>query len=185
MFPSLNLFFRSLQSLSGKNQLYWHDVIGLIIPITMLIVNVNSTFLQVMAQWVRITAISSFLFGLIGLNAAHHTPEIYHDGDAERVDRDWGLYQLDTAIDRSEIKGSQFMVLTHFGEHILHHLFPTLDHGLLPQLNPILLKTLEEFKEELREKSFLEHLVGQNKQLIRTKPNTIRPCQRKKTKKLE
>ncbi|GBP98303.1 Cytochrome b5-related protein [Eumeta japonica] len=58
----------------------------------------------------------------------HHTPAIYHDGDAQRKDRDWGLYQLDTVIDRSDIKKSQFMVLTHYGDHALHHLFPTLDH---------------------------------------------------------
>lgn len=144
----------------------------------MILVSSNSV-LQVLLQWFRIIGVSSFLFGIIGINAAHHTPNILHDGDAIREDRDWGLYQLDAVIDRSDIKGSQFMVLTHFGEHALHHLFPTLDHGILPQLYPELKKTIEEFKGELRETTLLHHIIGQNQQLLRTKPNPVPPCQRK------
>ncbi|XP_037817581.1 cytochrome b5-related protein [Lucilia sericata] len=170
---------RLLRSVFVKNELLWHDVIGFSLPLLMLICS-NSSLTNVLLHWSRIIAIGSFLFGLIGLNAAHHTPTIYHDGDANRKDRDWGLYQLDTVIDRGDIKGSQFMVLTHFGEHALHHLFPTLDHGVLPQLYPVFRKTLEEFKEELRECTFLEHIIGQNKQLLRTKPNPVPPCERNK-----
>lgn len=70
------------------------------------------------------------------------------------------------------------MVQTQFGEHILHHLFPTLDHAVLPQLYPIFRKTLQEFNEELREYSFIKHIIGQNQQLLRTKRNPIPPCQR-------
>lgn len=135
-------------------------------------------FTNLLLQWFRIVGMASFLFGLIGLNAAHHIPRIYHDGDAHRKDRDWGLHQLDAVIDRGDIKGSQFMVLTHFGEHALHHLFPTLDHAVLPQLYPMFSKTLDEFKEVLRECSFLEHIIGQNQQLLRTKANPVPPCQK-------
>lgn len=140
----------------------------------------NSPLTHVLVQWCRIIGISSFLFALIGLNAAHHIPTIYHDGDARRKDLDWGLYQLDTVTDRSDIKGSQFMVLTNFGDHALHHLFPTLDHGILPQFYPILTKTLEDFREELRECTFLEQIIGQNKQLLRTEANPVAPYQKNK-----
>lgn len=140
----------------------------------------SSSVTEILLQWSRIIGIGSFIFGLIGVNAAHHTPSIYHDGDAARKDRDWGLYQMDTVIDRSDVKKSQFMTLTHFGEHALHHLFPTLDHGLLPQLYPELKKTLEEFKGELRETSLLHHIIGQNQQLLRTKTNPVPPSERKR-----
>ncbi|XP_061391271.1 cytochrome b5-related protein-like [Musca vetustissima] len=180
IFP-FHFILRVINSLFAKNVLYWHDVLGFTIPLLMLVVSQASP-LTVLIQWLRILAISSFIFGLIGLNASHHTPEIVHDGDALRENRDWGLYQLDTIIDRGDIKSSQFMCLTHFGEHSLHHLFPTLDHGILPQLNEVFLKTLEEFKSELREISFAEHIIGQNKQLLRTAANPIAVDQRKSKK---
>lgn len=152
--------------------MYWHDIISLSIPLAIYISS-GWPVLLCLRQWLFITSIASFAFCIIGLNAAHHDPRIYHEGDASRDDRDWGLFQVDTIIDRGDLKGSQFLVLTHFGDHVLHHLFPTLDHGILPQLYPILYETLEQFKCELRECNHLEHLLGQHKQLLRTKPN---PC---------
>lgn len=161
-----------------ENELYWHDGIGFALPALMFCCS-NSTLATTLLQWLRIISFASLFFGLIGLNAAHHTPAIYHDGDAQRKDHDWGLYQLDTVIDRSDLKHSQFMVLTHYGDHALHHLFPTLDHGILPQLYPVFNKTLSEFKEVLREATFLEHIIGQNQQLLRTKANGQPPRESK------
>ena len=43
---------------------------------------------------------ASFLFAFKGLIAAHHHPDIYHAGDTQRRDPDWGLCQLDTVRDR-------------------------------------------------------------------------------------
>lgn len=131
----------------------------------------ESTCLSVFGRWLTILLWASFLFGVIGLNAAHHGPSIYHDGDAVRQDLDWGLYQLDATIDRNDIKGSQFLVLTHFGEHILHHLFPTIDHGLLPQLYPVLWQTLDDFQEQLYQYPLIQHILQQNIQLLRTQPH--------------
>lgn len=159
-----------MHSLISKNRLYWHDVIGLSLPALMLMI-AKGPFWSVLIQWWRIIHISSFLFTLVGLNAGHHCTTAYHDGDANREDRDWGLYQLDACIDRNEIKGSHFMVLISFGDHILHHLFPTLDHGILTQLYPLLFETLKQFEEELRAFSFPKQIIEQNRQLLRTKPN--------------
>ncbi|XP_075152428.1 cytochrome b5-related protein [Haematobia irritans] len=168
---------RALRSVFSKNELYWHDMIGFSLPLAMMAIS-STTPADAILKWLRIIGTSSFMFGLIGLNASHHTPEISHDGDALREDRDWGLYQLDTIIDRGDIKRSHFMNLTHFGDHALHHLFPTLDHGVLPQLQSIFLETLHEFKGEMREITFLDHIIGQNKQLLRTVANPIPPSQR-------
>uniref|UniRef100_A0A1I8P0Z1 Cytochrome b5-related protein n=1 Tax=Stomoxys calcitrans TaxID=35570 RepID=A0A1I8P0Z1_STOCA len=176
IFP-LHLIQRTLRSLFAKNELYWHDAIGLTLPLAMMAVS-PTTPVDALIKWARIIGTSSFIFGLIGLNASHHTPDICHDGDALREDRDWGLYQLDTIIDRGDIKKSHFMNLTHFGDHALHHLFPTLDHGILPQLQSVFLETLNEFRGELREITFWDHIIGQSKQLLRTQVNNIPPDQR-------
>lgn len=86
-------------------------------------------------------------------------------------ERDWGIYQLDCVMDRHEINASQFLVLTNFGEHGLHHLFPTLDHAILKQIWPILMKTTEEFNIALRVTSQVELMKGQFQQLVRIVPN--------------
>lgn len=91
-----------------------------------------------------------------------------------REDLDFGIFQLNAVIDRKDAKQNQFMVLTHFGEHTLHHLFPTLDHGLLPQLNDIFLDTCKEFSVEMREYPWFELIKGQFQQLARTKTLTLR-----------
>lgn len=155
-----------------KNELYWHDIIGFTLPLLMMFVAPASP-MDALYKWMRIILISSFIFGVISVNGAHHPPDNYHEGDSLSEDRDWGLYQLRTITDRSDIKSQHFWSLTHFGDHTLHHFFPTMDHGVLPQLYPIVLKTLEEFKGgKLRELTFVEHIIAQNRQLLRTHANS-------------
>lgn len=128
----------------------------------------NSTLGDVFGWWAIMISISSFNFVSIGVNAAHHHPDIFHEGDAVRVDRDWGLHQLDAVADNTGVSGNSFLVLTHFGEHSLHHLFPTLDHTILPQLLPIVVDVCKEFNVKLRYMSRWELVKGQFKQLART-----------------
>lgn len=64
--------------------------------------------------------------------------------------------------------------MTHFGNHFLHHLFPSLDHSYLPQLNEIFKETCAEFELEFRECPWYEQLKGHFKQLARTEVNLIK-----------
>ena len=50
--------------------------------------------------------------------------QIYHAGDYPNPSSDWGLWQMDAVrdVDKSD---SLFLVATTFGDHLLHHLFPT------------------------------------------------------------
>lgn len=172
----LQMGTRIYYSLRHANVMYWHDLLPLTLPLVMYYGSGGSADVWFcVRQWLTITSVASFAFSLFALNAGHHDPKIYHEGDANRYDRDWGLFQVDTVIDRSDIKWSRFLVLTHFGDHVLHHLFPTLDHGLLPTLYPALYETLEEFKAELRESSPIDHIIGQHKQLLRMEPNPRAP----------
>ncbi|KAF5293585.1 hypothetical protein FQA39_LY03070 [Lamprigera yunnana] len=150
------------------------DTIPFLLPFSMFVFS-GASLTKVLAMWVVIICVGSFVFGVIGFNAAHHHPDIFHEGDAPRANEeiDWGLFQLDAVADRYEITGSTFLVLTNFGDHALHHLFPTLDHSTLKYLYPVFKSTMEQFKVELRMKSQLEMVVGQFQQLSRETPNAI------------
>lgn len=50
--------------------------------------------------WLVMHCACSLWFSFVGLTAAHHHPDIYHEGDAMRDNPDWGLCQLDAVRDR-------------------------------------------------------------------------------------
>ncbi|KAK5641851.1 hypothetical protein RI129_010398 [Pyrocoelia pectoralis] len=133
--------------------------------------------LQIAIMYLWIITCGSFSFGVVGINAAHHHPDIFHDGDTPRSkeDMDWGTFQVDTVMDRNEITGSHFLVLTHFGDHALHHLFPTIDHGMLQHLYPVFHRTCKQFGVQFRMTSQFELLYGQFRQLARIRRNKVPP----------
>ena len=88
---------------------------------------------------------------------------------------DWGVFQMDAVMDRKDITGSHFLVLTSFGDHALHHLFPTIDHGHLEHLYPVFLQTCEVFGIKWRLESQLELIKGQYSQLVKVKANPNPP----------
>lgn len=149
-----------------NQKLYWDDLIPFTLPTLMYIFG-NSDVMIVLKFWFFIITLSSFMYGVVGLNAGHHHNEVFHDGD-ELKSMDFGIYQLSATIDRIDVKSSQFLTLTNFGHHVLHHMFPTLDHGLLPQLHDTLINTCVEFEGELREFPWWKLIVGQFRQLTRT-----------------
>lgn len=152
----------------NRQKLYWDDALPLALPALMFTFG-SSPIWTVLSVWLKIIFLTSFIFGFIALNAGHHHREIFHDGD-ELKSLDFGVYQLAAVIVKSEGKHSLFVNLASYGDHALHHFFPTLDHALLPQLNDVLLATCLEFEVELRELPFWKIIVGQFQQLTRTKP---------------
>lgn len=149
----------------------WEELIPLLLPLAMLMFgglafnwsNVKEIFIM----WNYIIMGASLLNNIVAVNAGHHIPTNVHEGDEFKA-LDYGIYQLSATLERSEAKSNLFMSLTHFGEHILHHMFPSLDHALLPQFRELFIDTCNDFKEELRECSLLGALVGQFQQLKRT-----------------
>lgn len=85
---------------------------------------------------------------------------------------DWGIHQFNTSVERNEPMDNIFLTLATFGDHTLHHLFPTLDHSLIPLLQDIFNETCKEFGLELTPKSFTTIILGQFKQLVRVTPNS-------------
>ncbi|KAL3272610.1 hypothetical protein HHI36_014078 [Cryptolaemus montrouzieri] len=142
------------------------------IPFSVLIVlnlGTNQNFFNCLLMFLWIIGCASLHFMVVGVNAGHHHPELFHDGDATRPkeEMDFGIFQIDAVADRTEITGSALLVITHFGDHALHHLFPTIDHGKLKFLYPVFKKTCEEFGIEWRCESQFEMIKGQYLQLRR------------------
>lgn len=120
--------------------------------------------------WQVILLIASFVYNIVGINAGHHLfKKSVHEGD-ELKSLDYGLYQLAATVDRVAMKKHLFIRLTTFGDHVLHHLFPSLDHSVLPHLRETLRETCKDFEAELNECSILQAVIGQFKQLSQTEP---------------
>lgn len=140
-----------------------------VVPLLMLTVGkfqLYSVFL-----WLDILLFLGITFTSIGLTAAHHDYDAFHEGDKPREDSDWGLYQVDAIHERKELVGNSYIGLVVFGEHTLHHLFPTIDHIHLKELIPIYKETLDEFGVDMNEKSYPEIIANTFVQLTRNKPN--------------
>lgn len=88
-------------------------------------------------------------------------------------------------MDRYDITGNHWLVLTNFGDHALHHMFPTLDHGTLQHLYPVFEATMKQFNIHLRMRSQLQMIKGQFLQLARTQPNSNPPYHKNKETKNE
>ncbi|XP_057671432.1 cytochrome b5-related protein-like [Diorhabda carinulata] len=175
-FPGL--FMKRLMSSPSCNykNIDIKDTSGLILPIFMFITGKQTIFYTVL-MWCFILLVGSYIFTLIGLSAAHHHPDVFHDGDTPRTSEeyDWGISQLDAVMERKDITGSDFLVLTTFGDHCLHHMFPTLDHSTLKYLYPTLEKVMRQFDLNLRLISQIDAAIGAVQQMIKVEPNQSPP----------
>ncbi|XP_023943565.2 cytochrome b5-related protein [Bicyclus anynana] len=163
----------SRDGFSTKNRIYWHDFIGFLLPLWMYITS-GVNFYDVITTWLSINCMGSFVLFVIGANAAHHHPSIFKDGDqVSEATVDWGMHQLEAVMDRPIINSSHFRTVTFFGHHALHHLFPTLDHGVLLHLYPAFLKHCEKYKANFRLMSQLELFIGQLKMTMITEPRVL------------
>ncbi|CAK1598675.1 unnamed protein product [Parnassius mnemosyne] len=156
-----------------KNHYRWHDLLGFLLPLWMWLVT-GSPFTKILVTWLWIVCTGSLLFYLIGVNAAHHHPDAIKDGDQPRDETpDWGAHQVEALLDRKDINGNLFTVVTLFGEHALHHLFPTLDHAVLKNLHPLFIEVCEKYKANYRTSTQFQMVIGQIKETMRTHFKTI------------
>jgi hypothetical protein len=83
--PPKRYCFRLYLTLKGKLRpaLRNEDLIPFI-PLLVMYTYSGTTFVNTFVMWCWIVIIASFFFALNGVNASHHHPEIFHDGDAPR-----------------------------------------------------------------------------------------------------
>ncbi|XP_050534028.1 cytochrome b5-related protein-like isoform X2 [Daktulosphaira vitifoliae] len=168
VYPFITLGQLGRRTLNFKNDKA--DLIALIIPMILLISG-HLAYIDVIIMWLLVILSTSSTFTFIGFSAAHHYPENFHDGDELSEEYvDWGLYQTDSCSERLEFDNIIVSLMT-FGDHTLHHLFPALDHSLIPYLQDIYDETCKEFGIEIITKSYIEYIFGQFKQLVRLTPN--------------
>ncbi|KAB7500082.1 hypothetical protein Anas_00797 [Armadillidium nasatum] len=131
--------------------------------------------------WLVIHTVGYYFFTLIGLTAGHHHPNIYHEGDKHLEEKDWGLHQILATRERGELfMNNVFLASISFGNHTLHHLFPTVDHSKLPYLQEVLLETCKEFDIKFEVYTPWETFKGLYLQLATIKPNLSLPSIMKK-----
>lgn len=120
-------------------------------------------------NWGYIILPAAFIFTFIYFNSGHHCTDLVHQNDKIKS-LDFGEFQLSATVDRSEANANTFNSLSLYGDQVLHHLFPTLDSSILPQLRETLRQTCKEFDIDMRpETTMLRAILGQFKQLFRTK----------------
>ncbi|GBP72168.1 Cytochrome b5-related protein [Eumeta japonica] len=142
-----------------KKHYRWHDGVGFLLPLWMWLVS-GVTLHDAFINWLWILCTGSFIFFMIGSNAAHHHPKIFKDGDeVSDHNPDWGMHEMEAVMERTDISGSLFKVMTFFGDHALHHLFPTLDHATLSYLYPIFLEHCQKFRANFRTTSSLDLFI--------------------------
>lgn len=88
-------------------------------------------------------------------------------------------------MDNTDLRKHHFLALTHFGHHALHHLFPTVDHGVLNELYPTLFETMDEFEVDLEANPWYHLVYGQLRQLARIETNQLDSLQKMRKRKLE
>lgn len=154
-------------------------IVPLIVPTVMFLFG-NRNVGTVMMLWCCMLICGAFCFGVIGLNAAHHHPDVVHEGDAHNPSLDWGIFTVDTVMEREDLRGNIILTLTNFGDHCLHHLFPTIDHALLPDLHETVIQTCYEFKTDFRSSPWWDLIKGQFEQLVRLETNPVPVSLRKK-----
>ncbi len=100
----------------------------------------------------------------------------------------FSIGQLDATRDRAEtIFQTLFVSLITFGQHPLHHLFPTVCHSKLQYIKPVFEQTVREFKLDYPGISQVDHYLGCYQQLARTeirkRDGKFVPCGEEKIKK--
>jgi hypothetical protein len=156
--------------------------------ISTIISSITSHWFPCLCRWSLLYHSCSLVFLHIGLAAGHHHPDIYHAGDllppelqvpststtnttastSDMVKKmDWGIYQILSVGFRETIDQSLFLASISFGQHIAHHLFPTIDQSLLASIIPIIQETCREFGiEDLYGESLQEKTLQHRDQVL-------------------
>ncbi|XP_023948987.2 cytochrome b5-related protein [Bicyclus anynana] len=173
----LNFFKRFLSIFVRKGffraHYRWHDAIGFLLPLCMWFAS-GSPVTRVIYTWLWINCTGSLIFFTIAVNAAHHHPDAIKDGDQPRsLTPDWGEHQVEALLDRKDVNGNTFAVMTLFGDHALHHMFPTVDHSVLKYLHPVFIELCEKFQANYRVSTQFQMVLGQIQETMRTDFKTL------------
>ncbi|KAI9028013.1 hypothetical protein DFJ74DRAFT_765980 [Hyaloraphidium curvatum] len=109
--------------------------------------------------------------GNVSIYSGHISDVCWRQGDFQPP-LDFGLFQLEATTDRLELnRGLLLPVLATFGDHSLHHLFPSVDHAYHGYLYDELAKTCTEFGVRFEWTPYWDAIKGFYRSLWRTYGN--------------
>lgn len=162
---------RMMGLLFAKHKIFhWDELMFLLLPLTMTLCGIDpiswSTFKCQLHNMNFFLLPGAVIYTLIFLNRGQHGCDRVHQND-EIKSFDFGEYQLTTSRDRSDVSHNHFTAMAFYGNEVLHHLFPTVDQAILPQLRSVLAETCDEFNVKLDgEITTLQSYVNQIIQLV-------------------
>ena len=147
----------------GKERLYPENLLPL--AEGLLVWMVNGDIFVSAKIWFTMHVTCSLWMIYLSTLASHRHPELYNAGDnfAEytvRNDLDWGVHQLDAGYDVTGKSDHFIWKMTTFGDHRLHHLFPTVDQSKLQYLYPVVEQTCKDFDVPFETRSAWNMFVG-------------------------
>jgi fatty acid desaturase len=157
---------------ASEKVFYWDELLYLSLPTVMIIFGKDQLSWAILsvtyAKWTYIFVTSQLLFGLHFFNRGHHATNLVHQNDKIKS-FDFGEYQISTTVDRSEPQSNYFSSIAYFGDQVLHHLFPSIDSSIYPQLRDTLTSTCKQFDVEVKPQiTIMRAMFEQFKQLFRT-----------------
>lgn len=173
----LSLFFHNSQRhrLSGlifanHKIFYLDELMFLVIPTIMTIFGVEpiswDSFCDAFWRMNYFFIPAELIYTLIFLNRGQHGNDRIHQNDQIKS-FDFGEYQLSTSRDRSDVSHNLFLSMAFYGNEVFHHLFPTIDQAMFPQLKCVLIETCKDFNIKLDEEiTTAKSYVNQIKQLL-------------------
>lgn len=103
--------------------------------------------------------LAAHFFHCISLSVGHHSPNIWHEGDKIVDSLDWGIFQIVSSSRADFVDRSLLLTVTSFGNHVLHHLLPTVDHSKLPLVHDVYIKTCKEYGIDFKDEFFAERNI--------------------------
>jgi len=101
--------------------------------------------------------------------AVHHHDLCWHDGDSYDSDKDYGRHILKSTRDHSYSNMYiNFLLWAGLNDHVLHHMFPVIDHSRYNEIRPELVETCREFGLEFGVYNFYDLFLGVLRRLIQS-----------------
>lgn len=164
----LNYIRRFLFFFVGKDKLQPENVIPLI-ELVILWTNAEG-FGSALKLWLIMHSVASFQM-ILATFPNHRTENHWSEGEPNAV-KCFAEHTILTTSDHSVKLPLIFAYLCFggFNDHILHHLFPTIDRSLIPELKHILIEECKKFGIVYKESNFFENLKGVYVAFFRDKP---------------
>ena len=168
----LNFLRRFIFHFMGKDKLRIENAIPMI---ELLILWSNAVSLSsALYLWTIMHGVASIHL-MLSTFPNHRTDNHWSEGDPKPV-KGFAEHTIITTSDHS-VKMNLMLAYICFGgfnDHILHHMFPTIDRGVLPEFKGTLIESCKEFGIVYQESDFWKNFVGVYRGFFREKPYYVK-----------